>query len=225
MRTDFGRVLRSTATAVFLCSLVGCGGPLVSDLESSILGDNAAKGNGAPSGGHYNLNVIGVPKDKSADMTGSNGRRIFVPLEGRSRIDLGLGEFQVVDANGTDGKASFTLPSPDADNDGVTTYSVWARALGTPGGSSVMTTCGTDAVTGDVYCSVYASVQVRQKGKSSFSDVSRELLYVYADLDGDGDLERTPLFDPALQDYFWDYDNKGLKLLQLRFYPMPSDVN
>ena len=34
-----------------------------------------------------------------------------------------------------------------------------------------------------------------------------------------------PLFDNALEDYFWSYDNNGLKLLQLRFYPVPTDVN
>jgi hypothetical protein len=28
------------------------------------------------------------------------------------------------------------------------------------------------------------------------------------------------LFDLMLQDYFWQYDNKGLRLLQLRFYPL-----
>jgi hypothetical protein len=28
------------------------------------------------------------------------------------------------------------------------------------------------------------------------------------------------LFDPCLQNYFWNYDNKGLHLLQLRFYPV-----
>jgi len=26
------------------------------------------------------------------------------------------------------------------------------------------------------------------------------------------------LFDPCLQGFFWDYDNNGLKLLQVRFY-------
>jgi hypothetical protein len=39
-------------------------------------------GNGGPSGSHYTLNIIGVPKGKSADMTGNNGSRIFVLLNG-----------------------------------------------------------------------------------------------------------------------------------------------
>lgn len=182
-------------------------------------------GSGAPSGKHYNLNIIGVPKDKTADMQGEGGHVIFVRREGKSKINLSEGnDFLVTDKNGTDGKAAFQLPNPDADNDGVTTYSVWARALGKPGGQSTTTTCAVDA-DGEEWCSIYGMVQVRTKGKQSFKDVSRELLYVYVDLDGDGVIERYPIFDDSLMDYFWSYNNKGLHLLQLRFYPMASDVN
>lgn len=182
-------------------------------------------GNGGLPGPHYNLNIIGVPKSKSADMDDNNGHRIFVKLEGNTKILLSEGDFAVLDANGTDGTAIFQLPAPDGDNDGVTEYSVFARALGKPGGSSTMTTCATEVATDIEYCSIYSSVQIRSKGKSSFSNVSRELLYIYADLDGDGRVERYPLFDEALRDYFWSYDNNGMKLLQLRFYEVPTDVN
>lgn len=183
-------------------------------------------GNGAPSGAHYNLNIIGVPKNKTVSMDSNSGHRIFVPLEGKANIYLSLGDFAVLDANGTDSNgASFQLPNPDPDNDGVTVYSVFARALGKPGGKSSMTTCATDPLSGDVYCSIYQSVQVRSKGGSKFSNVSRELLYVYADLDGDGIVERYNLFNDALEDYFWEYDNSGLKLLQLRFYAVSTNVN
>jgi hypothetical protein len=158
------------------------------------------------------------------DVNKTSGNVIFVPLTGQTKINLTEGFFAVLDGNGTDGVAAFQLPNPDPTNSGTTTYSVWARALGKPGGSSSMKTCATDVATGDVYCSVYASVQMRTKGKQSFTDVSKELLYIYADTDGDGKLERYPLFDSALQDYFWQYDNSGLKLLQLRFYPVSSTV-
>lgn len=184
----------------------------------------AAAGNGAPSGPHYNLNIIGVPKGKTADMSQNQGHRIFVPLVGNAKISLFEADtFQVLDANGTDGKASFQLPNPDPDNDGVTQYSVWARALGKPGGKSTTTTCAYDA-DGVQWCSVYSMVLVREKGKSSFTDVSKQLLYIYADLNQDGTVERYPLFDTALQDYFWNYDNNGMKLVQLRFYEVVSQV-
>jgi hypothetical protein len=29
-----------------------------------------------------------------------------------------------------------------------------------------------------------------------------------------------PIFHGCFEDYFWNYDNNGLKLLQLRFYPV-----
>jgi hypothetical protein len=181
-------------------------------------------GNGAPSGAHYNLNIIGVPREKTADMTNNSGHRIFVALTGNTKILLYEGEYAVLDANGTDGQAAFQLPNPDPDGDGTTVYSVFARALGQPGGSSITTTCATDPATLEEVCSVVSLELTRSTGKSIFKNVSRYLLYIYADLDGDGDLERVPLFDDRLEGYFWDYDNNGLRLAQLRFYECSTTV-
>jgi len=64
----------------------------------------------------------------------------------------------------------------------------------------------------------------RSKGKSTFDNVTKYLLYIYADIDGDGVLDRVPLFDSSLTGYFWDYDNQGLKLAQLRFYQCSTTV-
>jgi hypothetical protein len=187
------------------------------------------KGNGAPSGPHYNLNLIGVPKDKTAEMTGNNGARIFMPLWGKANIWLcnssdpagecyGM-DFAVLDANGTDNDgASFALPEPDPTNSGTSSYSVFARALGTPGGKATMNTCATDPVTKEVVCSMY--VLNLDRSKKGFVNVTKELLYIYWDNDADGVAEvRVPLFYDTLEDYFWAYDNQGLKLAQLRFYP------
>ena len=184
----------------------------------------SATGNGAPSGAHYNLNIIGVPKGKTADMQGSNGHRIFVPLFGNCKINLSMGDFQVLDGNCTDGPSAFQLPDPDPENDGVTAYSVYARALGKPGGSAVATTCYTDAG-GDEWCSTENVVLVRDTGKSSFRNVSKELLTLCLDTDGDTVCDtRVGLFDDSTNDYFWSYDNNGLKLAQLRFYEIPTTV-
>ena len=100
----------------------------------------AGTGNGAPSGPHYNLNIIGVSQDKSANMNQGSGDVIFVDLGTKTgkpvttNIMLSQsvdGTFGVLDKNGTDGQASFELPAPG-------TYTIWARAVGTPGGSSKM---------------------------------------------------------------------------------------
>lgn len=182
-------------------------------------------GNGALSGEHYNLNLIGVPKGKTANIT--SGNRIFVPLYGTTRIMLAQGtSFAVLDGNGTDGSAKFQLPNPDPTNTGVTTYSVYARSLGKPGGSGQIVTCAIDPTTGEEVCSTGYSVSlVRTKGKQTFSNVTKQLLYIYADLNLDGTEERYPIFDSRLQDYFWNYDNNGLKVVQLRFYWTPTNVN
>lgn len=198
----------------------------------------AGPGNGAPSGAHYNLNIIGVSHEKTADMTGDNGHRIFVGLgnkDNASKTQIKLYEapddetFAVLDANGTDGSASFMLPNPDPNNTGTSWYSVWARALGKPGGKANMNTCAEwlnpDTGQYETVCSLAVLEMERYKGKSSFGDVSAYLLYIYTDLDGDGVAEHYNIFDDAFQDYFWEYDNYGLKLLQLRFYPgEPSTV-
>ena len=183
-------------------------------------------GNGAPSGPHYNLNIHGVLKGGSAS-TGSNGHDIFVPLQGQCKIALSPGDFQVLDPNCLDGSAGFQLPNPvgSTTSTSVTTiYSVWARALAKPGGSSSTTTCAYD-LTGILICSTsqYVMVQTRKNGQSVFTNVTGDLLFVSQCIDTK--LIRTPLFDSSLQDYFWQYDNTGLKLLQLRFYQVPTMVD
>ena len=149
-----------------------------------------------------------------------------MPLQGKCPIILSPGSFQVLDANCLDGSAAFQLPNPVASTTTTTittTYSVWVRALAKPGGSSSTTTCATD-LTGALVCSTaqFVTVQTRSNGKSVFSNVSGNLLFVSQCINGQ--LTRTPLFSSTLQNYFWNYDNNGLKLLQLRFYQLPTTV-
>jgi hypothetical protein len=217
--------LRSVSLVLAALSLPACIVGEDTEIEDGVYALPGQAGNGAPSGAHYSLNIIGVAKNKSPNLSGGDGHRIFVPLSGSTRINLTEGDFAVLDANATDGSGSFQLPSPDADGDGVTSYSVYARALGAPGGSSITTTCATDPTTGEVVCSNETMVLVRSTGGSKFTNVSKALLYVLADIDGDGDVDKVPLFDDRLQEYFWQYDNNGLRLAQLRFYELPTDTN
>lgn len=179
-------------------------------------------GNGVPSGPHFQLNMIGVPKNKTATIT--SGNRIFVPLAGRTQVLLSQGDFAVLDGNGTDGSASFRLPNPDADGDGVTSYSVFVRPVGKPGGRISINTCATDPATGEQICSLETSVSTRTRGRQTFTNVSSELLSISADIDGDGDLDRVPLFDDRLQNFLWSVDNNGLRVLQMRFIEVPSTL-
>jgi hypothetical protein len=82
----------------------------------------AQTGNGAPSGPHYTLNIIGVDpeKAKKTDMTDSNRHTIFVALGAKgggveTKIYLGASEdFVVCDGNGFDAAhdCTNTLVSP-----------------------------------------------------------------------------------------------------------------
>jgi hypothetical protein len=189
-------------------------------------------GNGAPSGPHFNLNIHGVTGGQG--FNGNNQNDIFVPLQGKCQINLVQAptlDFQVLQPDCVnDPPASFELPAPCAISpttglctSTTTVYSVWARALGKPGGSSSTQTCATDP-TGALVCSIgaFVSVQARKSGKSSFSDVSRDLLFLTTCVNGKS--VSTPIFSQNYQNYFWQYDNQGLKLLQLRFYQVPSNV-
>jgi hypothetical protein len=226
-------------------------------LAAVLLSGSALAGNGAPNGSHYNLNILGKDNCAGDDLTGSNRHtiqvlldfddgdnsgQVFATMDRRNKILLAEGDFQVLDGNACDGDgATFQLPAnpftcPVSDPECLATeptfmnYSVWARALGKPGGSATMTTCttvaGVDLVLGtqddEVLCSTENVVLVRSKGGSKFDNVTKELTTIVADIDGDGDLDRIGIFEDALRDYFWDYDNNGLRLAQLRFYPIPE---
>lgn len=247
-----------------------------------------AKGNGFPDGPHdYNLHIIGVPKDKTADLDGNNGRRIFVQLhsdagdevtnpggknnhrakgggddqnqiflcnstndEGDSRdsrcADYGNpGGWGVIDANATDGDgALLAVPDPcagDDSTDGCTPrYAVFARALA--GGSARLTTCAEEDQaydgTQDTWCGSNGITLYPTRGRKA-QDVSGSLLSMAISVDEELNPELTEcidpridttddtfevhdfdvyLFDRCFQDYFWNYDNHGLKNLELRFY-------
>lgn len=206
----------------------------------------AGAGNGAPSGYHYSLNIIGVPKGKTADMTGNNGHRIFVNLDGKvTKINLSPSqndEFQVTDANGTDGVAGFTLPNPDPNATGVTRYSVYARVPGNQKGAATLKTCADGVVIDGVQIEVELPcdyITFDPDNYKKFQNVSAELLYVtltedvWTDANNNGVQDpgevlqagRYPLFDERLYGYFWEYDANGMHLLQLRFYWIPTEVD
>ncbi|MFM8310383.1 MAG: hypothetical protein ACKOAZ_00630 [Ilumatobacteraceae bacterium] len=172
---------------------------------------STSAGNGAPSGSHYNLNIIGVSNPKKTSMTDTQRRTIFVPLSGNCKILLAMGSFSVLDGNCFDGDgAEFQLPAPGDPAD--SNYTVWVRALGQPGGSATMQACFEDTL-GDTYCDPDIVNIIRRTGKSTFTNVTRELLYIDT-----AEYGTTALFDAEGEAYWWDYNNNGLRLAQLRFY-------
>jgi hypothetical protein len=68
-------------------------------------------------------------------------------------------------------------------------------------------------------------VLVRSKGASKFDNLTKELLYVHLVPNANGIVERYPLFSDEQANNFWDHENRGLMLAQLRFYEIPIDIN
>jgi hypothetical protein len=192
----------------------------------------AQPGNGALTGPHYNLNIIGRENCPGDDLIGTQGHTIFVQLRGgdnpsgqnpsdvdpKNKIYLIEGDtFEVLDRNGCDGRAEFQLPPPGD-------YLIFIRPLGKPGGSATITLCATDIMdtpddtTDDlIVCSSGNVILTRDKGRSKFQNVTDQLTTVVL---ADGTV--VPLFGDGLQDFFWNFQNDGLRLAQLRFYPIPE---
>jgi hypothetical protein len=220
------------------------------------------------------LKIIGVKDPKSVKMEDkAAGNVIFVLLgengePANTEISLVQGpEFAVLDKNGTDGEAAFMMKPTGldpyiigGDMTGVNTeslYSVFLRALGTPGGKATMYTCAevadafapwlsnkvektltsVDPAVGEEVCSleqITSDILVRESKKPKFINVTAELLTVvfevtYEYMDGDVLVEETiivrvPVFSNLLQGYFWNYDNEGLKNLDVRFYDCSTNV-
>jgi hypothetical protein len=188
----------------------------------------ALAGNGLDvNGAHYNLNIIGktncgISAEGSSGHVievllnfsdGSQNGQLATTLDKRNKIFLSPGDFGVVDPNACDQDgAAFTLPAGG--------YTVWARALGKPGGHADMTLCAvdtmgtTDPTDDTLVCNTGTDVlsMTRKNGQPVFSNVTKEL----TTLTVAGTTYN--LFDPTFEGYFWDYDNFGLRLLQLRFY-------
>ncbi len=157
-----------------------------------------------------------------------------------------LNDFKVCDANGFDVAYNCAGEAIRGENEGATfqlpcntnivkgnnaselvpcsinekaSYSVWVRELGKPmepGAETKVTTCAYKQGTNEWDCSSENVILVRNTGKSYFRDVTQELTSLVAD-----DGKRYALFAGPFEDWFWQYDNQGLKLAQIRFYLEP----
>ena len=212
-------------------------------------------GNGAPSGPHYNLNIIGVTQGKNPPLTGSNRHTIFVPLVSDQSGDpdtlasdgapilLTQGPFTVCDGNAFDPAvdckgntvnnvgAVFQLPCNNLSSLGlivpctnngpgsIASYQVWARVVGTPGGNGKITLCAFDQTTLTEICNT-DEVLMRNK-PNKFTDITKTLTTLVG-ATGPSGVGNYPLFAAGFSGFFWDYDNNGNKVLQLRFYLTPQ---
>ncbi len=141
------------------------------------------------------------------------------------------------------------------DADVWSAYSIYIRPLGKPGGWADITTCADlldstfagllpgqlvsvlNRQEGTAYCSIEQvgkEITERPKGQSVFTNVTAQLLTIVfkveVDTTGDGIADETvcvrvPIFDDILENEYWEYDNHGLKLLQVWIYDNSTDVS
>jgi len=176
-------------------------------------------------GPHYNLNLIGKKADWSGGGSYDNPNRhtIFVPEDtsdyiaefGGTGITIWMSrgdEFAVLDGNACgldDGVARFQL--------GPGKYKVYIVAKAKPGGDTNITSWIYDPYTTDLY-NLVGTLNVG--GHSKNWKNATDLFYYKGDWVFDW-LEDCALAVPD-DAYFWQYDNKGNKLVKVRFYPDPE---
>jgi len=147
--------------------------------------------------------------------------------------------FYVADANGTDGSAKLVVPcdpvNVESADPGVC-FDVYATPLGTPGGKAqVDVVCSfDDTVLGDLVEGSCEDVPlgqfdfelVRNGGKPAQMDITKYLRASGCfDADSSGTCDQGEktfnnvwIFNlEALQYYFWEYDNQGLRVSMVRF--------
>jgi hypothetical protein len=198
---------RKTVMALGLASFVALGASVTSYASTG------TTGNGAPSGAHFNLNLHGVSDTKNFTAT-SDGHNIFAPLNGHCQIDLQQGTLGVINSDCVNSKALLQLPNPD-NGTGDLAYSVYVRAV--TKGAATLDACFTDTTTNETFCNAGTlSVSLSKVTPPKFTNVSNDLLQVCVS----GSLQ--PLFGNSLYNYFWNYDNQGLRLAQMRFYPIAT---
>lgn len=152
-------------------------------------------------------------------------------------------EFAILDANATDGDGG-EIQVPD---DVSFAYELYFRAVGTPGGSGRITPCADENIldTGDAgyetWCSSTSAVLTRETGKPKVENVTNELLFLditvdasadsmlaaclgYPGQEGEINIDDIPLFDGCFENYFWNFDNNGLKVIQAWFKKIENPV-
>ncbi len=184
--------------------------------------------------------------DPSKPLTGTQAGKLVADLIKTNTIALTPGtDFQVLDGNACSKEGAvfqlspnpYTCPADDPyclnTEPTFQEYKVFVRLVGKPKTAIGVTTCAGETVINPdtglpediVVCSTENVVKVRMTGKNreQFEDVSKELLTICLDTDGNGTCDiRYPLFAAPLFDYFWQWNTSGKAHAQLVFIPMPD---
>lgn len=198
------------------------------------------------SGPHLNLNIHGVPDgvDKfKVDSIGDGRHSIFVPINPETDFNIEYAfsyteNWTVVDCDATiDGTAKIILPAYmylDTDNDGieetkqqVAYYMCYIAGLGKPSETSEVLIAPSAS-----YNESWTAFQLNQdelivsghrKGAPVWYN-GTELFFAdvtfYNGTDYSYYIDQWIFDIPGLESYWWQMTNNGVKLMQVRFYPV-----
>jgi len=161
-----------------------------------------ATGNGSPSGQHFNINIIGVPKQKNTNFDGGDGRRIFILRTGTTSFYVQGGtSFAILDHDGTDGSVG-SQSSPGLTFPYDTTTLTWRVAI---------------------YVRLLGPIDSSVRWNSSYFDGSLWVQWSSFTLNRDKppkfSLKTGELLKDGYQDILWTLDQKtNFRLLQMRIY-------
>jgi hypothetical protein len=119
---------------------------IIAVLGLALLVSSVSAGSGAPSGAHYNLNIIGVPHDMNDNFNGGSGARIFVDRTSSTNFYVHGGTtYEVRDHDGTDGWVGWSRTDPgiifpyDATKTPTWRVEIYVRMVGPKGSGATWT--------------------------------------------------------------------------------------
>jgi len=133
--------------------------------------------------------------------------------------------FDIIDRDATDGEATVLVPETTG-QDVVDGVDVYIRILGKPYACMSIDGVAVDDVQGLWWYSGHVTLN-RKPGKSVFEPINDLFDVLYCDdwvddvigTECEVEPQEISVFSNVFSQYFWDIDNYGTKIVQVRFYP------
>jgi len=134
-------------------------------------------------------------------------------------------DFDIIDRDATDGEATILVPETTG-QDVVDGVDVYIRILGNPHACMTIDGVAVDGVQGLWWYSGHVTLN-RKPGKSVFEPINDLFDVLYCDTWVDSVIgsecavepQEISVFSNVFSEYFWDIDNYGTKIVQVRLYP------
>jgi hypothetical protein len=222
-------------------ALTGSGAPNGQHYTVNFVGmpKNVKPGNNDGSGGSVIFMPLDTSKITGADpltCTSGGAQTVFTNDEAPTYytadpskgVKIGFqpnenGTFDILDNDATDSNGAL-ISIPVSGPDRYVSVDLYVRVLGKPNTCAEISGYAYDADQSLWFWSGTIRMD-RQSGKSTFVKATEIFDVWYCDVDPTSELciagtqEELSVFDSVFEDYFWDLQNNGTRLIQMRFYP------